>query len=247
MVGIPAGKYVRCAGCTDVPHTTIELSAFRIDQDEVTLGQYSECVKAKKCSAAKVKGANGDEPARAVSWNDADAYCKFAGKRLPTEAEWERAAFPPTNGKPDSQPRISCVDAQCYCKKLNVHAYASESCSGPPGVLEVALSAIKSGQNQVATDRVEVGVGLDAPVVYDLYGNVAEWVGDWNAPLPSNPEYYFRPHTTKDPEGPATGTEKVIRGGSFATKDGSQEGDRRSAGMNERLKDVGFRCAASGR
>jgi formylglycine-generating enzyme required for sulfatase activity len=82
------------------------------------------------------------------------------------------------------------------------------------------------------------------PELFDLYGNVAEWVADWDA-LPSNPEYYLSPRTRSDPRGPRTGDLRIIRGGSFAALDGSGAGERRRAEPTDRPLDVGFRCAAN--
>lgn len=78
---------------------TIELPTFLIDRTEVTVGQYSACVEAGACSAPNTRndcnfGASGrrDHPVNCVDWEQARAYCAWAGKRLPTEAEWEKAA-----------------------------------------------------------------------------------------------------------------------------------------------------------
>lgn len=244
MVLIPAGKFIRCRGCGPQEEVEIEVSAFRLDQDEVTQGQYAECVRAKRCAAPtkKVKSVHEDEPVRGVSWFDAAAYCKYVGKRLPTVGEWERAAFPfvPDNYNGPKGPRIGTHEP---CKSLMIGGYDGKMCKGRPldGPHEVMLSLLRAGQpDDLLRDQVEVARGI---VVYDLYGNVAEWVSDWDS-LPNDPEYYFRPTTRKDPQGPASGREKLIVGGSFKALDGSELGEHRWEKPAGRPVDVGFRCAA---
>lgn len=242
VVTIPAGTYTRCQNCGAKKHVEIATAAFRIDQDEVTQGQYAECVAAKRCEAPAVelKALEPDEPVRGVSWIDADTYCKFVGKRLPTEAEWERAAYPASGAPNDNGPRIG---TRKPCLALMIGGYDGDVCPGRPlsGPDLVSLKLLASGPNQDAYDHV---VSDGWPEIYDLYGNVAEWVADWDA-LPSNPEYYFAPKTRSDPHGPAAGSERIIRGGSFAALNGSIAGERRRAAPTERPADVGFRCAAS--
>src|SRR5882724_5779772 len=242
MVTIPAGTYIRCQNCGAKKQVEITTSAFQIDQDEVTQGQYAECVVAKQCGAPAVKPKHRepDEPVRGVSWTDADAYCKQAGKRLPTEAEWERAAYPAAGAPNDNGPRIG---TRKPCLALVIGGYDGEVCPGRPlpGPDIVALWRVSAGETRDLNDRV---MSDGWPTVYDLYGNVAEWVADWDA-LPGNPEYYFAPKTRADPHGPATGSERIILGGSFAALDGSVAGDRRLAEPTERPIDVGFRCAAA--
>jgi formylglycine-generating enzyme required for sulfatase activity len=240
MVTIPAGTYVRCQTCGAKKHVEVTTSAFRIDQDEVTQAQYAECVAVKRCRApaVKLKHPEPDEPVRGVSWADAAAYCELAGKRLPTEAEWERAAYPADGAPNDDGPRIG---TRKPCLPLMIGGYDGEVCPGRPlsGPLPVLIKQLPGNASDYDT------VHSDGwPVLYDMYGNVAEWVADWDA-LPSNPEYYFSPKTRTDPRGPATGSERVIRGGSFAALDGSGGGDRRLAEPTARPADVGFRCAAA--
>jgi sulfatase modifying factor 1 len=252
MVNIPAGPWIRCASCTpESRRVTIELSAFRIDQDEVTRAQYAECAKAKKCAAPRIKGKsdNLDQPVRAVTWFDADAYCKFVGKRLPTEAEWDRVAFPSvkSNLNGPTAPRIGSHD---LCRELDILGYNQHKCQGHSaslGVSNVMLAEMKLGNYGSVDkgsdwgDRVVPSPGVE---VYDVYGNVAEWVFDWDG-MPSDSEYYFHPKTTLNPQGPAKGDSKVVVGGSFMTMNAPVEGVSRTEAPSEHVQDVGFRCARS--
>jgi formylglycine-generating enzyme required for sulfatase activity len=114
-------------------------------------------------------------PAVAVDWYEAEAYCRARGQRLPTEAEWERAA-------------LAAEDA-CVTDKID--DYAWHRANSPHGARPVA------------------GRKPNAMGIYDLQGNAAEWVSDWYAP----DAYSFGPR--KSPGGPDSGTEKVLRGGSW--------------------------------
>src|SRR5262245_31542486 len=79
------------------PPLEVTLQPFAIDAHEVTNAQYHDCVAHKRCIAVADDGDFADHPVSGVSWFQADAYCAFAGKRLPSELEWERVA----RGNPD--------------------------------------------------------------------------------------------------------------------------------------------------
>lgn len=158
-VAIPAGSFGM--GCPDsqgclpdeVPFHQVTLSAFEIERTEVTQAAYQQCIAAGACTAPQANfdpTATPNQPVRDVSWLQAQAYCAWLGMRLPTEAEWERAArgddmrnFPWGAGSPD----CACANfADCGGAPLDVGA---RTCgAGPYGAL-------------------------------DLAGNVAEWVADW--------------------------------------------------------------------
>ena len=102
MVSVPAGEFMM--GCNEQvdkkcqsnekPYHKVYLDAFSIDKFDVTQGQYNECVSGGRCTANKHKNdfKDPDLPMVDARWEDANTYCQWAGKRLPTEAEWEKAA-----------------------------------------------------------------------------------------------------------------------------------------------------------
>ena len=108
-MGCNAAVDQNCEG-DENPMRSVTLTAFEIDQTEVTQGRYAACVAAGKCAPPSCAW-NCDEsasPAVCVTWDQAKAYCAWAGRRLPTEAEWELAArgtdgrkYPWGNDEPD--------------------------------------------------------------------------------------------------------------------------------------------------
>jgi formylglycine-generating enzyme required for sulfatase activity/serine/threonine protein kinase len=197
MVYIPAGEFTMGSDKGDSdekPVHDVSLDAYWIDKYEVTNEQYAQCVSAGACSRpSSVKSYTrdsyysnptyDDHPVVNVNWSQADAYCRWAGGRLPTEAEWEKAA---RGTDPRTYP---WGDATPTCNLANYGGTAG--CVG---------------------DTIVVGTYPDAVSQYgvlDMAGNVWEWVAD------SYDSRYYSKSPLQNPTGPADGSYRVLRGGSW--------------------------------
>jgi len=164
-VAIPAGPFTQGSTRGDEderPVRKVTLKTFAIDRTEVTREDYAACVAAKRCKPPLGK----DDPAAAdprlpmtnVDWNDAQAYCRFAGARLPTEAEWEKAA----RGE-DGREYPWGNDADCA--RGNWGSFEGEGpCAGKNPGHPVSVGTYPSGASPYGA--------------LDLGGNVWEWVAD---------------------------------------------------------------------
>jgi formylglycine-generating enzyme required for sulfatase activity len=233
MVVIPAGEFLM--GTNDAlpnerPEHKVGLDSYAIDLYEVTIGRYAKFLKAADYAAPplwddEAVQTAGDRPVVDVTWPDAEAYCKWAGKRLPTEAEWEKAArgvdgrrWPWGNMQP-------FVDIANY----NRGQWVSYPITLVPVTSGVVGMSIRHG--------LKTG-GRSYYGLYHMAGNAAEWVADWY-----DREYYQK-SPEKNPKGPNEGEKRVIRGGSWQdVPNGVRASMRLSAEPDFHDLTIGFRCA----
>ncbi len=161
MVDVPAGAFpMGCNVKTDAeckadehPAHAVVLASFRLDATEVTQAQYNECVLAGACLAPTCDWSpcsdRGQHPVVCINISDARAYCAFEGKRLPTEAEWEKAA------RGDGGHKFPWGDAPIDCAHANL-----AGCTG--------------GTEPVGSHPA----GASPYGALDMAGNVVEWVSD---------------------------------------------------------------------
>ena len=258
MVSVAAGSFTMGgAGSPDAePAHTVYLDAFFIDKYEVTNAEFKQFMDAGGYAtqafwssagwSARVSNswtqplnwtsaANHSGPAwpgfpvSGVSWYEAEAYANFVAKRLPTEAEWEKAArgtdqrtFPWGNSIDGSRANYAASGDPYDNNTTPVGFYDGRLNPSPP--FQTTNSPSPYG-------------------AYDMAGNVWEWVADWHG------VYYYSESPPSNPPGPVSGTYRVIRGGSWANSSDYQRVAFRAGyyGMNGgptiRSGEVGFRCA----
>ena len=227
LVLIPAGEFTmgHNSSYDTLPVRKMNLPAFYIDKYEVTNKRYKRFLDAtgykvprsyqESADAAYIwdwqkrmyPEEKGDDPVVLVSWDDAKAFCAWAGKRIPTEAEWEKAARGP-KGKP--------------------YPWGNDWANGKANTSE-------SGRKQTApvgTFKEDVSKhGEDG--VYDLAGNVSEWVEEWFAPYPGNPMTSYEERNKY----------RVLRGGSWDYAHSIANGYHRQYALPQsQMTAIGFRC-----
>jgi sulfatase modifying factor 1 len=230
LVPIPAGEFRMGspdgevspegdeAGEDEKPRHKVYLDEFHIGKYEVTAAQYGrfrtetdrktneqpDPAGPDHQNPQQSAGAGPDRPAINVSWNDAKAYCEWAGLRLPTEAEWEKAA----RGGPDTW-----------------YWWGDK--------------ASRDKANYDSDGMTPVGSFPPNPYgLYDTAGNVWEWCSDWYS------ENYYSVSPSRNPQGPASGSTRIHRGGSWMNYPHYIRPAIRYSSAPERWsKLIGFRCA----
>ncbi len=229
MVYIPAGWFKMGSNkkADEKPIHRVYIKAFYMDKYEVTVKEFRRfCLATKRKMPMQPFWNNDDHPVVNVTWKEAQAYARWAGKRLPTEAEWEYAARCGTNSL-----SFPLKTEQSYIKLYgNVADY----------------SLLRKDARRIIVNNYDDGFPYTSPVgyfppnlfgVYDMEGNVLEWCADWY-----DAHYYARSPET-NPTGPEKGRYKVIRGGSW-----NRSGDylrttfRTWYPQQVRFEFLGFRC-----
>ncbi len=235
MVLIPEGAFVMGSNDgspNERPEHQVTLGAYYIDQQEVTIALYAKFLEVTTRRAPptwdeEAVSSAGDRPAVGVSWSDADAYCKWVGERLPTEAEWEKAARGTDGRRYPWGPMQPFVDIANYNRGL----WVSEL---------VTLSPVTSGVEGMSVRHGLKEGGRSPYGLFHMAGNASEWVADWY-----HREYYAR-SPAQSPTGPAEGEKRVIRGGSWADLPVALRVTARvSAEPEFRDRTIGFRCASN--
>ncbi|MBO7721760.1 MAG: DUF4838 domain-containing protein [Kiritimatiellae bacterium] len=193
LMGTPAGR-----GCRDEwPQRKIELGEYWIYKKPVTLGMYKKFCEAtgqklkstwcqRNMLEMKERGATEDDYAVCLSWNEAERYAKWAGMNLPTEAQWVKAA----RGDKDDRE----------------YPWGDEWDGTKAVGWEMTLERFRDGMLPVGS----VPSGASPYGVLDMAGNCFEWVRDWYS------SEYWLDAPAKNPTGPATGRNKVLKGGDSA-------------------------------
>ena len=192
------------------PAHAVALDGLWVDRTEVTNAQYRRCVEAGKCEAPEFHNykykdaATENHPMVYVDWFEAQAYCEWAGARLPTEAEWEHAARGPEGrvfpwGDHFDDTRLNYCDANCTESHADDAADDGHKETAPVG-------SYPNGASWCGT--------------LDMTGNVSEWVADRFDEYPSERQ--------ENPTGPASGETRIVRGGWWKSRPVSVRGASRS-------------------
>lgn len=228
-VTVPAGTFQMGTGAgegsdgeeyaAERPRHPVAVSAFRIMAREVTRGEYRRLVPGHEAPAeGEPAPAAGELPAARVTWYEAYTYAAWLGGRLPTEAEWEYAA------------RAGCLHEYC-------------TSSGDAATLDQVGWYRGNSSDPETLQAMPHPVARREPNpwgLYDMYGNVWEWVGDWFAP--------YSPDARQDPIGPTGGAERCARGGGYWSPAGSTRAAYRLSLQPEvAIEVVGFRVVLPAR
>jgi len=245
LIRILAGEFIMGSDPSDpyfwgaeAPRHAVYLDEYWIYKTEVTNAMYQQCVAAGTCKPPAQNSSRSHAnyysnpifdnfPVIHITQPDAARYCQWAGGRLPTEAEWEKAArgadgllFPWGNQEITSASANFC-DVNC---------------------IEPDPLAFEANFNDGYADVAPVGSfpsGTSPYGALDMGGNVLEWVADWYETS------YYDKSPYENPTGPSTGTRYTLRGGSWwSGRDGLRPAARASKSVGYQSDQVGFRCAA---
>ena len=235
MALIPAGSFGmghHLDGVSGALVHTVELDEFYMDVHEVTVGQFREFFNQSRYEYEGnwddvAKYSPGDEyPMVYVNWNDATAYAKWAGKRLPTEAEWEYAARGGLVGERYPWGDEISHDNANYNGTLIV-------------VFTVPILTPFGGKDKWCECAPVGSFEANGYGLHDMVGNVYEWCADWYG------EDYYSSSPDKNPPGPGTGTFRVLRGGGWSNYTYYLRVAYRGYYFpHNRIDGLGFRCVS---
>jgi formylglycine-generating enzyme len=223
-MGVPKGA--RDGGMDERPNHDVFVDTFYIDKYELTNGRYLQFVtetghRTPQHPTDPKKGiwkgnmmpeSIANLPVINVDWYDANTYCQWAGKRLPTEAEWEKAAKGPNDW------RFPWGNVEPTMEHLNFN----QSWRGEATLTEVGI--YEKGKSPYG--------------VYDVAGNVWEWVADWYDPG------YYAISPAQNPQGPENGTHKTLRSSGWQGETPQVRIFTRIKSLpTDRNNSTGFRCA----
>ncbi len=220
---IPAGSFLMGSPSDEVGRSTDESPRHRVVISEpfyLSSGEITQALYEKVMGVNPSHFKAPDKPVEQVTWHDAIAFIKASGAplRLPTEAQWEYA-----------------------CRAGITTAYSSGTTqqsalqAGWFGYGDELNRALSDDESHPSAQKEPNGFGL-----YDMHGNVYEWCADWYSPT------YYKDSPTMDPQGPPTGDERVLRGGSWeAPAVNARSANRNGYSPNSRGYVLGFRVALS--
>jgi len=241
LLPVPSGNFVMgsYSNQDEQPVHPVQLSSFWIDQTEVTNKQYAICVAAGACNPPlQINSYTHDwyygnpnfdnYPVVYVTWDNAKTYCQWAGRDLPTEAQWEKAAsWNDSNQQSYIYPWgdnfngsvVNFCDSNCLIDHADKKSNDGYSDTSP----------VMNYPN-----------GVSPYGIYDMAGNVWEWVNDWYDAT------YYSYSPPFEPLGADSGTYRVLRGDSWwGYSYGVRSADRNPFLPSKSANNIGFRCASS--
>jgi formylglycine-generating enzyme required for sulfatase activity len=228
-----------------MPQRRVEVDSFWIDRTEVNNQQYARCVAQGACTPPASYSSKdredyyqnpeyADYPVIHISWEQAQQYCTWTERRLPTEAEWEKAA----RGSTGQVYPWGWVGSSMGSRGVRAN-YCDSNCS-----YEYRDEGVDDGYDETApSDSFQTGASPFGAL--NMAGNVWEWVADWYE------SDYYQTAPDENPTGPPTGLLKVIRGGSWmdqawlGTVFGLRAANRAAHEPQTGEFYLGFRCALS--